>query len=146
MRRTMSREPASPNTPPPPAVTRAVSPTPAAPAAGFAPPFMPGRVPQGDATPPRADTSADEWSPGEDTSTASASFPLDAFFIPDDAQRLPTGYDLAHDEAEHLADRLEQLARQVRARGLGALGEAAGHDELTRAIAAAVAGYVQRAD
>ena len=71
-------------------------------------------------------------------------FPLDAFIIPEDAKRLPTGYDLRHDESEHVAERLEQLARQVRTRGLAGLGSAAGSDELARVIAGAIADFVGR--
>ncbi|HUF49216.1 MAG TPA: hypothetical protein VMN60_00170 [Longimicrobiales bacterium] len=75
-----------------------------------------------------------------------AEFPLDAFIIPEDARRLPTGYELEHDEAERLAERLEQLARQVRTRGIAALGSAPGSDDLSRVIASAIVAHFDRAD
>jgi len=85
------------------------------------------------------------WDNGEEISGGPAEFPLDAFIIPEDSQRLPSGYEAEHDAiAERVASRLDELARQVRARGLPQLGAAPGADELSRLIAAVVAGYVGR--
>jgi hypothetical protein len=73
-------------------------------------------------------------------------FPIDAFFVPTDSKRVPMGYDDAeHREvAGRVADRLEELARAVRARGMPALGAAPTSDELAKLIAAVVAGFFAR--
>jgi len=73
-------------------------------------------------------------------------FPLDAFIIPEHSQRLPTGYEeeLAH-ITERIAERLEDMARQIRARGIGSLGDTQDTDELSRIMAALIAGYVSHA-
>jgi hypothetical protein len=65
-----------------------------------------------------------------------AEFPLEAFFVPADSQRAPSGYD-AQAAADRLAARLEALAEQIRTAGLAAVHAAAADDELARAIAAA---------
>jgi hypothetical protein len=81
-----------------------------------------------------------------DGSDAAGDFPLDAFFVPLDSQRVPTGYDeAAHREvAERVAGRLESLAQAVRTRGMTALGATRSSDHLTTLIAAVVAGYYAR--
>jgi hypothetical protein len=73
-------------------------------------------------------------------------FPLDAFIIPEHSQRLPTGYEeeLAA-MGERVAERLEDIARQIRARGIGSFGDTHDTDELSRILAALIAGYVSHA-
>jgi hypothetical protein len=59
---------------------------------------------------------------------------------------VPSGYDPAEHRAmaERVASRLEETARLIRERGIGALGGAHGGDELTRLIAAVAAGFFAR--
>jgi hypothetical protein len=78
--------------------------------------------------------------------SGSTEFPLDAFFVPTDSKRVPMGYDDAeHREvAGRVADRLEEMAQAVRARGMPALGAAPTSDELAKLIAAVVAGFFAR--
>jgi hypothetical protein len=75
----------------------------------------------------------------------SAEFPLDAFFVPTDSHSVPAGYGEEHGPvAERVAARLEDMAGAVRTQGLAALGGTGATDELTRLIAAVVAGYLAR--
>ncbi|CAN5848157.1 hypothetical protein BH23GEM9_BH23GEM9_04650 [soil metagenome] len=76
-------------------------------------------------------------------------FPMEAFFVPAQAQRVPVGYDEHRHVAERVAVRLEELADNVRRRGLSALGpvsrdEHTNLDELSRLIAAVIAGFFAR--
>lgn len=85
------------------------------------------------------------WDNGEEIAGGPADFPLDAFIIPEDTQRLPTGYDEEHHAiAERVALRLDEIARRVRTGGLAELGAAPASDELTRLIATVVAGHLGR--
>jgi hypothetical protein len=88
----------------------------------------------------------EEEEEGEAGGADQKAFPLDAFFVPTDSSRVPSGYD----EDEHrrivdgVASQLEDLAHAVRERGIGALGAASATDDLSRLIAAVVAGYYAR--
>jgi hypothetical protein len=94
------------------------------------------------AEPDRADAEA-----GGDADAPDGDFPLDAFFVPLDSQRVPTGYDEAeHREvAERVSGQLEELAKSIRTRGMTALGATPASDDLSKLIAAVVAGYYTRA-
>jgi hypothetical protein len=69
-------------------------------------------------------------------------FPLDAFIVPAGVQNVG-GYD-DDDVARQVAHRLDELARQLRAGGLRALGSTDSVDELSRVLAAIVTGYLAR--
>jgi hypothetical protein len=90
-----------------------------------------------------ADGEAEEVAPSRGDQQLTA-FPLDAFFVPLDSSSVPNGYG----EAEHralagrVADRLEELARALRQRGMPVLGAGGTSDELARLIAAVVAGFL----
>jgi hypothetical protein len=101
----------------------------AAPQAAAVAPVQESIAPAAQAAPPR-DPEA------EPAPEVRAEFPLDAFFVPADSQRVPSGYDV-QDAADRLAARLEALAEQIRTAGLAAVHAAAADDELARAIAAA---------
>ena len=78
-------------------------------------------------------------------------FPLDAFIIPDDAQRLPTGLRAAdrrkRQRATDLADRLEALAVRLRREGYSALAkETVGGDPVGALISGILAGYLAAQD
>jgi hypothetical protein len=78
-------------------------------------------------------------------------FPLDAFIIPDDAQRLPTGLQAAdrqkRQRATDLADRLEALASRLRREGYSALArETVGGDPVGALISGILAGYLAAQD
>lgn len=74
-----------------------------------------------------------------------AEFPLDAFFIPEYARSVVTSAPGDGDEiAGRVAERLDELSRRVRERGLTALGETTDPDELTRLLAGVIAGFVTR--
>ena len=88
--------------------------------------------------------------PGSDNSLAD-DFPLDAFIIPDDAQRLPTGLRAAdrrkRQRATDLADRLEALAVRLRREGYSALAkETVGGDPVGALISGILAGYLAAQD
>jgi hypothetical protein len=82
----------------------------------------------------------------EDQPEADAAFPIEAFFVPGDSQRIPSGYDDAEHRAiaARVAARLEEMAAQVRQYGIAALGATKDADELTRLIAGVVAGFFAR--
>lgn len=87
---------------------------------------------------------------GSDSSLAD-DFPLDAFIIPDDAQRLPTGLRAAdrrkRQRATDLADRLEALAVRLRREGYSALAkETVGGDPVGALISGILAGYLAAQD
>ena len=75
-------------------------------------------------------------------------FPLDAFIIPEQAQRLPTGVDTAPPPPEHtpvtdLADRLEKLSHRLRVEESSAVvGRLAGGDKLDAMLAGLLGGYL----
>ena len=78
-------------------------------------------------------------------------FPLDAFIIPEDAQRLPTGLRAAdrrkRQRATDLADRLEALAVRLRREGYSALAkETVGGDPVGALISGILAGYLAAQD
>jgi hypothetical protein len=90
---------------------------------------------------PAADEHGDEDQPEAD-----AAFPIEAFFVPGDSQRIPSGYHDADHRAiaARVAARLEEMAAQVRQEGIAALGATKDADELTRLIAGVVAGFFAR--
>jgi hypothetical protein len=72
-----------------------------------------------------------------------ATFPLDAFIVPSGVEHAPAGYDMA-EVGTVVAERLENLATQIREQGIAALGNTASADELSRVLGAIVTGYVSR--
>jgi hypothetical protein len=143
------------------------------PAAASPSPSMPVQAPQPDSSPaepspaddlraeagdwpevPDLDAAVAAWVAEDEAGTpetgtqpeSAAEFPLDAFYVPADAERLPNR-DADGDRPtmqERIADRLETMAAAVRSEGLAALGTAGSADELTRLVAAVVAGYIAR--
>jgi hypothetical protein len=106
---------------------------------------------------PEQDTAAPAWGmdshegdadSGAQTETAADAddFPLDAFFVPADATRSPSGYDVSEHDAisERTAGRLDDLARFIRLRGVTGLDAHQSSDELTRLITAVITGFVAR--
>ena len=79
---------------------------------------------------------------------AEGEFPLDAFIIPDQAERLPTGVDAAPPKREttpvtELADRLEKLSHRLRIEESNAiLGRLAAGDKLDAMLAGLLGGYL----
>jgi hypothetical protein len=59
---------------------------------------------------------------------------------------IPVGDRWQQDVTERVAARLEELAREVRSRGIAALGAAENADELSRLIAGVIAGFLARDD
>jgi hypothetical protein len=78
----------------------------------------------------------------DDGDEVRSDFPLDAFIVPAGVQNVG-GYD-DDDVARQVAHRLDELARQLRAGGLRALGSTDSVDELSRVLAAIVTGYLAR--
>jgi hypothetical protein len=78
----------------------------------------------------------------DDVDDVRSDFPLDAFIVPAGVQNVG-GYDDI-DVARQVAHRLDELARQLRAGGLRALGSTDSVDELSRVLAAIVTGYLAR--
>jgi hypothetical protein len=78
----------------------------------------------------------------DDGDDVRSDFPLDAFIVPAGVQNVG-GYD-DDDVARQVAHRLDELARQLRAGGLRALGSTDSVDELSRVLAAIVTGYLAR--
>lgn len=89
------------------------------------------------------------------------SFPIDAFIIPEEADRLPAGMSApssrqdplstspepAFDRATRLADRLEALARRLRAEGPAALGAGIEFgDRFDAVLTGLLAGYLAAGD
>ncbi len=82
-------------------------------------------------------------------------FPIDAFIIPEDAKRVPTGMDAAqveaaihhtehpdHDAAHDLADRFEKLSRRLRSEDIKTLlNNLADGDRFEALVAPFIAGY-----
>src|SRR5690606_27677759 len=66
------------------------------------------------------------------------SSPLDAFIVPAGVHHAPEGYDA--EVAQLVAHRLDELARELRASGLSALGSTSSVDDLSRVLAAIVTG------
>jgi hypothetical protein len=79
----------------------------------------------------------------EDDQPAGGDFPLNAFIVPAGVPHVPSGYG-DREVARRVAHRLDELARQLRAAGLGSLGTTNSVDELSRVLAAIVTGYVAR--
>ncbi len=94
--------------------------------------------------PPQLD---DEGAVMAEPESADQAFPLDAFFIPPDAKRLPKGLEHAeelHVEiAEALAKRLEGVAQRLRREGFTGLLHPADDDEpIDTLLAGLLAGYL----
>lgn len=144
----------------PPAVTRQPG-TSARPASAdvMLPPFVPAAARAAaeygaavEATAPAVAVSAEAMSAvtvAEPAAEDGETFPLDAFIVPDDARRVPAGLgseaveDVATGEILAVAERLEAIARRVRAHGEAAIHElAAGEDRLDAMVSALLAGYI----
>ncbi|HEX7120436.1 MAG TPA: hypothetical protein VF212_16710 [Longimicrobiales bacterium] len=115
----------------------------------------------GPSTPAPASPVASAQEPPADDADA---FPIDAFIIPEDADHLPAGVDsapaphatplskklmqpLPEDRAARLADRLEAIARRLRADGPAALGkDLESHDRFDALLAGVLAGYLAAGD
>jgi hypothetical protein len=69
-------------------------------------------------------------------------FPLDAFIVPTGAYHVPAEYD-DRGTAARVADELEELARQIRAQGLTAIGSGS-PEQLARVLGAILTGYIAR--
>lgn len=77
-------------------------------------------------------------------------FPLDAFIIPEHAQRIPNGFEgkklpapPAHTPVTELADRLEKLSHRLRVEDANAvIARLAGGDKLDALLAGLLAGYI----
>ncbi|HSJ08846.1 MAG TPA: hypothetical protein VK928_03010 [Longimicrobiales bacterium] len=81
----------------------------------------------------------------EDEASAAPNFPLDAFIVPEDSERVPSGYQKDHvAQADRIAARLDMLSRHVRAGGIAQLESFTTDDELTALIADVIAGYLHR--
>ena len=130
-----------------------------------APPIVSGR-PAGDgggashdALPPLVSRAPEEADDVDEE--GSSPFPLDAFFIPEDSDRVPMGMDPDSPRGEHhrspsartrsvaayapadVAERLEELAARLRARGTStAVGWAEDSDPLRRALGEALARFL----
>lgn len=80
----------------------------------------------------------------------SEEFPLDAFIIPEHAQRIPNGFEgkklpepPAHTPVTDLADRLEKLSHRLRVEDANAVvARLAGGDRLDALLAGLLAGYI----
>ncbi len=82
-----------------------------------------------------------------DVEAEGGSFPPEAFYVPADAERAPAGAVPGSappmDDAEALAERLEQIARRLRHEGTGHLADRIGSGDRFEAIlAAAITGYL----
>lgn len=85
------------------------------------------------------------WGDTDDEAGAAPNFPLDAFIVPEDSDRVPSGYQKDHvAQAERIAARLETLSRHVRAGGIAQLESFTTEDELTALIADVISGYLHR--
>ena len=80
----------------------------------------------------------------------SEEFPLDAFIIPEHAQRIPNGFEgkklpepPAHTPVTDLADRLEKLSHRLRVEDANAvIARLAGGDKLDALLAGLLAGFI----
>lgn len=103
------------------------------------------------AAPPTWEPTAEPaaWEPADEPTT-----PVAALVVNDEAPpraELPAeelagfgGLDVEAEPSEHVARRLEEIAREIRERGMAALDEVAQPDELSRLIARAVNTFRQR--
>lgn len=99
----------------------------------------------------------------EAESEDSEAFPIEAFIIPDDSERMPAGFETESlspsepisnvaspatlDRTSRLADRLEALARKLRAQGPAALGNGLDSgDRFDAVLAGLLAGYLAAGD
>jgi hypothetical protein len=75
-----------------------------------------------------------------------AEFPLEAFFVPDHCTRMPAGYDPEVHRAisQRVAARLDELAATIRRSGMHTIGATPSADDLSRIVAAVVAGFYAR--
>ena len=146
----MNAPAASEGEPLPPALTRAAEGTGAADGAPL-PPFTAAPRAAGPATvaAPAIPASVEAATPVEQAES-DASFPLDAFIVPDDARRVPAGFAGGAQEADaetpqeavELADRLERLAAELRRGGIDAVRtRLASTDRLDALLAAVLTGY-----
>jgi hypothetical protein len=78
-------------------------------------------------------------------------FPMDAFIIPEDAQRVPTGMDSKasavpeHTPATELADRIEKLSHRLRVEdSKSVIEKLAAGDRLDSMLAGLLAGFLSR--
>ncbi|MBI4409571.1 MAG: hypothetical protein HY561_07670 [Gemmatimonadetes bacterium] len=174
---TSGRTPASGSAPLPPVVTRpAASRGAASSSGGMLPPFLAG-APRPSAPAARPSSRPAPAPPARPVSTSAADagraaqkqrdpwaapdapqeFPLDAFIIPEGAERLPAGVAApaasavprgeapkgAPAAARELADRLEALAQRLRREGAAALGQGmASSDRFEVLLAGLLAGYL----
>lgn len=107
-----------------------------------------GGTPRGAPATAFADSPAEPFRPpaGAREATAAgdeADFPLDAFFVPEHSTRIPAGYDpdVHRAVSQQVAARLDELAATIRRSGVHTIGATPSPDDLSRIVAAVVAGF-----